>query len=129
MRTSNTHQPTAVQMSHRELAAKDRSQFASVNHGKPAVAATAKPGDFKAPVLCLRRQQLLTRAQQVKEQQVRVHGKRGRREGNGRSRWGKSPDTSARSTAQPNEIAAAANEHKGNKLWSEAEDAEYRRDF
>ena len=43
--------PTSVQTSHREMAAKDRSQYASVNHGKPAVAATAKPGDFKAGVV------------------------------------------------------------------------------
>src|ERR1700733_10803474 len=38
---------TSVQTQHREEAAKDRSQYASVNHGKPAVAATAKPGEFK----------------------------------------------------------------------------------
>ena len=42
------HTPaTATQVQHREEAAKDRSQYASVNHGKPAVAATAKPGEFK----------------------------------------------------------------------------------
>ena len=40
-------QPTAAQTEHRHAAASDRSQFASVNHGKPAVAATAKPGNFK----------------------------------------------------------------------------------
>ena len=27
----------------------DRNQFASVNHGRPAVVATAKPGEFKSP--------------------------------------------------------------------------------
>jgi hypothetical protein len=42
------HTPAvASQVQHREAASKDRSQFASVNHGKPAVAATAKPGEFK----------------------------------------------------------------------------------
>jgi hypothetical protein len=42
------HTPaTSVQTQHREEAAKDRNQYASVNHGKPAVAATAKPGEFK----------------------------------------------------------------------------------
>ena len=40
-------QPTTAQTEHRHAAASDRSQFASVNHGKPAVAATAKPGNFK----------------------------------------------------------------------------------
>jgi hypothetical protein len=40
-------QPTAAQTEHRHAAASDRSQFASVNHGKPAVAATARPGNFK----------------------------------------------------------------------------------
>src|SRR6202167_297959 len=39
--------PTAAQTEHQHAAASDRSQFASVNHGKPAVAATAKPGEFK----------------------------------------------------------------------------------
>jgi len=39
--------PTATQSAHQHVAASDRSQFASVNHGKPAVAATAKPGEFK----------------------------------------------------------------------------------
>lgn len=39
--------PTAAQTEHQQAAASDRSQFASVNHGKPAVAATAKPGEFK----------------------------------------------------------------------------------
>ncbi len=38
---------TAAQTEHQHAAASDRSQFASVNHGKPAVAATAKPGNFK----------------------------------------------------------------------------------
>ena len=40
-------QPTTAQTEHRHAAASDRSQFASVNHGKPAIAATAKPGNFK----------------------------------------------------------------------------------
>ena len=39
--------PTAAQTEHQHAAASDRSQFASVNHGKPAVAATAKPGEMK----------------------------------------------------------------------------------
>src|SRR5579864_4826046 len=38
--------PTAVQVQHRDLAAKDRELRASVNQGKPAVAATVKPGEF-----------------------------------------------------------------------------------
>jgi hypothetical protein len=39
--------PTATQTEHQHAAVADRSQFASVNHGKPTVAATAKPGEFK----------------------------------------------------------------------------------
>ena len=35
--------PTPVQSSHREAAAKNREFLASVNHGQPAVAATPKP--------------------------------------------------------------------------------------
>ena len=39
--------PTATQEQHVTAARGDRNQFASVNHGRPAVAATAKPGEFK----------------------------------------------------------------------------------
>jgi hypothetical protein len=39
--------PIAAQTQHQHAAAGDRSQFASVNHGKPSVAATARPGNFK----------------------------------------------------------------------------------
>jgi len=37
-------QPTSEQMSHQQSASKDRSQFASVNHGHPAAAAMDKVG-------------------------------------------------------------------------------------
>ncbi|MDQ2899685.1 MAG: hypothetical protein M3Y07_07775 [Acidobacteriota bacterium] len=39
-------QPTAEQVSHREAAGANRAQFASVNHGRPAMAAVARPGEF-----------------------------------------------------------------------------------
>ena len=37
---------TSPQLHQRSLARQDRSQFASVNHGKPTVMASARPGDF-----------------------------------------------------------------------------------
>src|SRR5579863_1359525 len=41
------HQPpTSAQMAHERAARTDRSQWASVNHGRPAVAATARPAAF-----------------------------------------------------------------------------------
>ena len=40
---------TAAQEQHVTQARSDRNQFASVNHGRPAVVATAKPGEFKSP--------------------------------------------------------------------------------
>ena len=40
---------TAAQEHHVTEARSDRSQFASVNHGRPAVVATARPGEFKSP--------------------------------------------------------------------------------
>jgi hypothetical protein len=47
---SAAHSPhqaaTAAQVQHRQAAMSDRSFSASVNHGKPEIAATAKPGDF-----------------------------------------------------------------------------------
>ncbi len=39
---------TAVQQQHENSARQDRSQFASVNHGKPAVMASARPSEFHA---------------------------------------------------------------------------------
>jgi len=41
--------PTDVQEQHVTEARSDRNQFASVNHGRPAVEATARPGEFKGP--------------------------------------------------------------------------------
>ncbi len=42
------HQPAiAAQTQHEHMAHQDRSNFASVNHGAPRIAATARPGDFK----------------------------------------------------------------------------------
>jgi WXXGXW repeat (2 copies) len=38
---------TSSQIQHERAASRDRSEWASVNHGKPAVAATAKPGEFR----------------------------------------------------------------------------------
>ena len=38
--------PLAVQMQHQQLASRDRQNFASVNQGRPAIAATARPADF-----------------------------------------------------------------------------------
>jgi len=38
--------PVAAQTQHETLAAQNRQNFASENHGRPAVAATAKAGDF-----------------------------------------------------------------------------------
>jgi hypothetical protein len=39
--------PVAAQTQHEQAARSDPQQRASVNHGKPAVAATARPGEFK----------------------------------------------------------------------------------
>ncbi|MFZ0961000.1 MAG: hypothetical protein WAO35_08840 [Terriglobia bacterium] len=40
-------QATSGQRQHEVAAHNERSQFASVNHGRPAVAATGRPGDFR----------------------------------------------------------------------------------
>jgi WXXGXW repeat (2 copies) len=39
-------QPTAMQAQHEQAASQNHQLLASVNNGKPAIAATAKPGDF-----------------------------------------------------------------------------------
>ncbi len=38
--------PTSVQEQHRQTASTNRQLFESVNHGKPPIAATARPGEF-----------------------------------------------------------------------------------
>ena len=38
---------TSIQRQHEMAARADRAQFASVNHGRPGVAATARPGEFR----------------------------------------------------------------------------------
>jgi len=40
--------PLASQTEHEHLASQNRQSFAAENHGRPAIAATAKPGDFSA---------------------------------------------------------------------------------
>ncbi len=40
--------PLAAQTQHETLAAQNKQNFASENHGRPAIAATSKPGDFSA---------------------------------------------------------------------------------
>ena len=40
--------PTSMQTQHRHAASTNRALLASENHGKPAIAATAKPGEFSA---------------------------------------------------------------------------------
>jgi DNA segregation ATPase FtsK/SpoIIIE-like protein len=42
--------PVADQTQHRQLARTDREQRASINHGRPAIAATPRPRDFKERV-------------------------------------------------------------------------------
>ncbi len=39
---------TSAQVRNEQVARNDRTQFASVNHGQPAVGATSRPGDFNA---------------------------------------------------------------------------------
>ena len=41
--------PTAMQTQHQQAASTNRALLASVNNGKPAIAATSKPGEFSGP--------------------------------------------------------------------------------
>jgi hypothetical protein len=41
-------QPTSEQMQHQNFAAADRSQYASVNHGRPGTTAASTPGAFRS---------------------------------------------------------------------------------
>lgn len=40
--------PLAAQTEHQHMAMQNRDNFANVNHGRPAIAATARPGDFSS---------------------------------------------------------------------------------
>lgn len=48
-------QPTTAQMQHETMAQNNRQLLASVNHGKPAIAATAKAGEFNRGVVAASR--------------------------------------------------------------------------
>jgi hypothetical protein len=52
------HGPTAIQTRHRDTARSNRALLASVNHGRPAIAATAKPGEFNGRVVAARETQV-----------------------------------------------------------------------
>ena len=81
------HTPaTATQVQHRDEAAKDRSQYASVNHGKPAVAATAKPGEFKGAGVVPAKAAAPYKGATGKGAASKVRSKRPRRKGNGWNR-------------------------------------------
>jgi hypothetical protein len=54
--------PSAVQVQHEAAARADHNQFASVNHGHPVVAATARPGEFKGSGVVAARGAAATRA-------------------------------------------------------------------
>jgi hypothetical protein len=43
--------PTAMQMQHQQAAASNRALLASVNHGAPSIAATARAGDMRSGVV------------------------------------------------------------------------------
>ena len=47
-------QPTAMQMNHQRAAGNNRALWASENHGRPSIAATARPGDFDHGVVAAR---------------------------------------------------------------------------
>jgi hypothetical protein len=47
-------EPVGAQVQHREQAAQNRDLRASVNHGKPAIAATARPSDFHSGAVAAR---------------------------------------------------------------------------
>jgi hypothetical protein len=46
--------PIAAQTQHEQMAAQNRQNFASENHGRPAIAATSKAGDFSHSVVAAR---------------------------------------------------------------------------
>ena len=58
-------EPTALQTSHQQAAAANRAQFASVNHGRPAVAAAGRAGNLSGPGVVAARAAAPARAQAV----------------------------------------------------------------
>jgi hypothetical protein len=62
--------PTEVQERHVTEARSDRNQFASENHGRPSVVATARPGEFKGPgqSVHLRTHRQLAHGKQIRSQ-------------------------------------------------------------
>ena len=66
---------TAVQEQHISAARSDRNQFASANHGRPAVQATQRPGEFKGPRVVQTKASASDRLQPKAESETRTESK------------------------------------------------------
>jgi hypothetical protein len=89
------HTPAlAAQTEHQQAASRERQNFASENHGRPAVAATARPGDFsRRSVVAARAAGGEYHAPAMSPREARVASNAGNRGNTGKSNEGFRPFT------------------------------------
>jgi hypothetical protein len=96
-------EPRREQIEHEHVARADRSQWASVNHGRPAVAASGRAGDFHRDVVAARE---ASNREAVRNE----HGPAENR-GNGRNDRPPSGFGHERDSARPNDSGRPSNAH------------------
>jgi hypothetical protein len=109
----------ATQTQHEHAASQNRQLFASENHGRPAIAATARPGEFSGRnIERARAAGAPYHAPKVSPQEARVHSA-GNRGSNGPARNGGNPRANSNSSNDRAMIrpqnAGASNNQPGNR--------------
>jgi hypothetical protein len=105
-----------LQQQHQNLARQNRAQFASVNHGRPSVTASARPGQFQSGRRAGGGQQVVPRGPNRTPQ---VNASRGSRPGNPPSNrnverpQGRTPNVESRQAHTQASRAATPNRNAG----------------
>jgi hypothetical protein len=111
------HAPVAAQLQHEHAASQNRALFASQNHGRPAVAATARPGDFKGHVVAAKAAGAPYHAPAISPKQARASAPAGNHAAANRPANTSRPETNNRAnSARPN--TAHANESHAAKPFT-----------
>jgi hypothetical protein len=98
--------PLAAQNQHEHAAAANRENFASQNHGRPAIAATARPGDFS------RRSAVAARASGGEYHAPQMSPRQARANAPAVNRGSSSPGNRVNANPANNNKAASANNNK-----------------
>jgi hypothetical protein len=123
----NHIEPTSEQTKHETSAKSDRSQLASVNHGKPSVAATPKAGQFKGAGVASARN---SEARSNRSATAAKNGSEGKDAHRGNSahadakgRPSNASSTAGHSAKQPQKSSSGGQSHASHQAGSKRENA------